>query len=461
MSIWTKILPGSVQRQIAKNWIPLGNGFSDAKLGMGEPVWLALGQENFIDKGFMYNPAVYSIVSYLTRLGAQIPWTLYKVKDAKWLNRYKGMDPTDTIRANLYEKKGLEAIESSRILDIWDRPNSLQGQSEFIEQMYGYKLVTGNTYIHGISPETGPNAGLFTELNVLPAQLIGIEYGGPMSPVSHYYWKGDPSRRIDPAVVMHSKYWNPKPLNAGGLYGLSPLTAGSRLITRNNDSLTASVKALQNMGAIGMLSKYVGAAGEKGLTPEQAEMIERKYYEKYGGAENRGRIMVTGAAVKWQQMAMSPTDLNILEQEKIDLRTMCGIYGLPSQLLGDPDNRTYNTMKEAKTAGYTQAVIPGLRSIRDEINRWWIAPWSKRDGVEYWMDLDLQAVPELQLNYKELMEWLKEAESLTINEKRAVMQYEPLDQPGTDEIWIDSNKITLSQAMEDASQVDKYLGDKL
>lgn len=456
-SMISRIVPGFVQRAILKEWLPFGGGMQDGMIGAGSPTFMKTSKEHLVHDGYAMNPLVHMIVSYITRLAAQIPWVLYEVKDEKALNVYKNMDPGDTIQARIMERKALEHISAHKILEIWKRPNELQGQSEFIEQMLGFKLITGDTYVYGRGPETGPNSGLFLEMDILPAHLIGIKYGSPMEPVANYYWLGDPNKRIPPEMVMHAKYWNPQPLSHGGLYGLSPLQAASRVVTRNNDSLTASVKTLQNMGAMGMLTRDPSDAEGRGLTVAQAEEVEKRYHQKYGGSKNRGKIMVTGAVLKWQQMAMSPVDLQILEQEKMDLRQLCGIYHLQSQLFNDPENKTYSNMKEATTAAYTQAVVPEMRSIRDELNRWWIQPWAERDNKKYWFDMDLQAIPELQTNIKELIEWLEKADMLTLDERRQVINYEPLETTGTDQIWIDGGKMTLEQAMMDVSNVDKYL----
>ena len=116
-----------------------------------------------------------------------------------------------------------------------------------------------------------------------------------MSPVAHYYWLGEPNKTIPKELVIHCKYWNYLPLSNGGLYGLSPLKAGSRLVTRSNNVLTASVKNLENMGAVGILSRRVGST-EKPLTVEQARMIEQKYYENYGGPEKSGK----SPDIQWQ-----------------------------------------------------------------------------------------------------------------------------------------------------------------
>ena len=459
-NFWSRVVPGFVQKQITKSWLPLGGGMSDAYMGMGAPTWMKSGKEAMISDGMHMNPDLYSVVSFITMLAGQIEWVLYEVKDEKWLRRYKNMDPTDSIMANIYEKKALEPVQAHQMLDTWKHPNEYQGQSEFMQQYLGYKLITGDTYAHGQGPISGPNVGLFIMFEALPSQLIGIKYGGPMKPVGHYYWLGDPSRTIPAEQVIHCKYANYLPVSHGGLYGLSPLKAGSRLITRSNEALTTSVRTYQNQGAAGILSRPLGAT-DKPLTVQQARQVEQKYYENYGGSKKAGRIMATGAQLQWTQLGLSPVDLGILESEKMDLRRICNLYHLQSQLFNDPENKSYNNMKEARTAAYTNAVIPEMRAIRDEFNRGWVQQWSKRDGKNYWLDMDLQAIPEMQMDYKSMMEWLNNATMLTENEKREVIDYDTLEVPGMDEVWVDGNRIPMSQAMIDPGPMDKWMDERL
>jgi phage portal protein BeeE len=168
-----------------------------------------------------------------------------------------------------------------------------------------------------------------------------------------------------------------------------------------------------------------------------------------------------GAPLQWQQMGMSPVDLQVIEQEKMDLRQICSAYGLQSQLFNDPENKVHANMKEGREMAYTQAVIPVMRSIRDELNRWWIPPFEEAAGVKLWFDMDLQAVPELQTNIKELMDWLDRAKMLTYDEQRAVINYSPLEMPGTDVLWQEGGLVTPEQGLMDISSIDKFLTDKL
>ena len=49
------------------------------------------------------------------------------------------------------------------------------------------------------------------------------------------------------------------------------------------------------------------------LTPEQATQLKEKLKEEHAGPEKVGKWVVTGAHMTWQQMGLSPVDLNILE----------------------------------------------------------------------------------------------------------------------------------------------------
>ena len=49
----------------------------------------------------------------------------------------------------LYDKNGNE-IESHELLELLKRPNPMQGQSAFFQEMEMFKQITGNSYIHTV-----------------------------------------------------------------------------------------------------------------------------------------------------------------------------------------------------------------------------------------------------------------------------------------------------------------------
>ena len=74
------------------------------------------------------------------------------------------------------------------------------------------------------------------------------------------------------------------------------------------------------------------------------------------------------------------------------------VYGVNSALFNDPDNKTYNNMKEAKKEMLTQVILPELVLLRDAFNRFFAAEM----GKDYYIDFDITIFPELQEDMKSL-----------------------------------------------------------
>lgn len=416
--------------------------------------------EEYIEKGYLYNSYVYSVINLITKAAVRVPWVLYEVKDEKALRRYKSYQPRDVTREHSqalhYRSKALEEITDDfhQIYQTWDRPNTLQGQAEFLEQVLGFKLLAGNSYVHGVGPTSGANGGQFHELWPLPAQYMQIIPGGRTEPIQGYKLQlasETESERFDVDEILHLKYWNPRFSTDGRqLYGASPIQAHSRLLQRSNDSVTASAKLLQHSGAIGILSMLDEVAKEQGV--ENANRIQEKLEEKYGGAYNYGKWVVTAADVKWTSMGLNAVDLQILEMEKADLRHICNIYGVQSQLLNDPENKTYNNQQDARKALMLNVVLPELNMLRDELNRWWIPGF----GEHLYFDYDIQAIPELQEDLDKLVDHLTSAWWVTGNEKRSAMGYDESDDPLMDQFLIPAGLMPMNTQL-DFDEAEKRL----
>ncbi len=92
---------------------------------------------------------------------------------------------------------------------------------------------------------------------------------------------------------------------------------------------------------------------------------------------------------------MSPVELDIIESEKWDMKALCNIYGVPSQLLNDADNKTYNNQREGEKALTVRCAIPLLVGIRDNLNRKLHSDWGYR-GSDIYVDFDPTVYSELE-----------------------------------------------------------------
>ncbi len=414
------------------------------------PVYMPDNIESYINEGFLFNPSVYSIVSFIAQKAGAIPWAVYEVKNDKALHLYKSAShDLPQFKKSMIRTKALIEIKEHELSQLFTSPNIIQAWPEFIEQVVGFKLVTGNSYVHCIGPTNGINAGMIKELWTLPSQLMTIVAGNSMEPVKQYELRGDRTVVIPTEQVIHLKYWTPNYINGQFLYGISPIQAGRRVVTKSNASYDSSVSSFQNMGAMGFISAGDGSKDTDPLTEEQAEMIEKRLAKKTG-PNNRGKMLVTSANIKWQQMGMSPVDLNIIESDKMDLRTICNLFHVPSELFNDASNKTYSNTKEAGSAVYTNAVMPALIQFRDALNQF----VSKRYEDKIYLDFDTSMISELQDDLNQMTTALQGAWWITPNEKRDMMSF-GVDEanPLMDEYFVPSGLMPLSVVTDTPSDV--------
>lgn len=384
----------------------------------GQLATLPQNDNSYINDGYFMNDHVYSVIRLLTRAASTIPIYLYRVVDKKALRRYKNLQNSenpDMLKLNFYKTKALEQIEDHPILKTLEQPNPLQAQAEFTENVLGYKYLLGNSYIMGIGPDNGKNKGTYKEMYVLPSQDVNIKIGEGFEPIEAYVLnKGTTKIEIPPEQICHLKTWSPDYSGAGThLYGVSPIRAGRNKIKIGNDGTSTMIKMLQNMGMFGMFVLKNNAGIDFG--EDQARLLERLFAKKQRA---KGSTMFTGADFEWQNAGMSPVDLAILESNKASLRDICNLFSLSSQLLNDPDNKTYNNMKEAKKAMWTMAVLPDFNAYVGELNRWLVAPYNTLTNEVLTLDYDVKAIPELQEDMGKLVEYVEKMYWATIDEQR-------------------------------------------
>lgn len=392
--------------------------------------------ESYVRDGYLFNPLVYSIVSFIAQKAGSIPWGVYDIKNDKALRSYKSAN-TVNLNTKIVKTKALVANPDHELNAVFLKPNALQGWAEFMEQLIGFKLITGNSYIQAIGPTSGVNTGLVKELWIIPSQIIRPIAGDRMQPVRGYKYL-DSNDAIPPEQIIHLKYWTPEYFNGQNLIGLSPIRAARRLVTKSNASFDSMTASLQNQGIIGVLTPKEGT---EELTEEQQDMLERRFARKTG-SKNSGRTLISNTPLTWQQIGMSPVDLNIIESDRMDLRTLCNVFHVPSELFNDAANKTYSNTKEAGSAVYTNAVLPALNQFRDAFNKF-IA--GKYPGI--YVDYDASMVSELQDDLAMMTSALSGAWWITPNERRDIMNF-PADEanPQLDDYWVPAGLMPMSQS---------------
>jgi len=383
-------------------------------------VWNPENDDTYINKGYRFNSTIYSIVNLITKTASTIPFMVYEVKNENELKRYKSMtsgnfNSNAMLQSKILQKKALVEIEDTELHELLNRPNPAQSYNAWLQEVVAFGKLTGNRYIYGISPESGPNQNKYSELYVLPSQSVEINSGGIFDPIKYYTLDYNGEYKIEAEDVCHIKDFNPYYDGTGShLYGMSPLKAGLRSLDANNEALTTGVRYLQNQTARGVLM-----SDEGDLNEVQARQLKDKFRQQYQGANNAGDVIITPKKLSWVNFGLNASDLSLIEQYNASIKDLCNIYNVPVQLLNNTDSSTYNNMNEAKKSLYVNSVIPELNKIKDELNRWLTPQY----GDKLYIDFDYTNIPELQEEMDKVVNQMTQAWWLTPNEKRAAMSY--------------------------------------
>lgn len=424
-----------------------GRPFATYNIINGQWVGIDDNKSSYITNGYTINDQLYSIVNLILDKIRIPEWGTYKVVDESSLKSYSGLlrrknlSADDFKKALQYRKKALEPVESGKLTELLKWPNEYESFQDLLTSLIGYKLLTGDYYQWTEVLDGGANMGKPFAFHSLPSPEVTIIADRSKFPITEagYAINVIGLTMLEKDNILHGKYWNPEwDVNGSHLYGLSPIKAALKKLTRNNSALKASGAMYQNQGVKGVLyvddPRVLQAGASATDTQKQANAIKELLTREWTGEDNFGKIGTSGYKMGWQEIGMSPVDLNIIESEKWDYVGLCNIYGVPPELLGLV-SKTYNNIKEAETALTSRCAMPQLVSYRDNLNRW-LSTNGGYKGTNIVVDFDQTCFTELQEDVKEKSTWVNQLKGLSPNEQRNLLGLERIEDELFDEPWI-------------------------
>lgn len=355
-----------------------------------QPLWTPRQYDTLAEEGYQKNIIVYRCVTLIARGVAGVPWQLYK---------------------------GKTRLETHPLLTLLQNPNPQQSLPCFMEALTSYLLLAGNVYIEAIAPEKEP-----LELYLLRPDRVRVIPGKSGVPAQYEYsLRGQTvTLPVDPlhghSSLLHIKNFNP--LN--DWYGMSPVEAAAHAIDQHNAVAGHNLALLQNGGRpTGALQ--LRTSGDL-LTDEQRQELRNEIQNVLEGARNSGRILILEGNFEWQEMGLSPKDLDFIEGKYLSAREIAQVYGIPPMLVGVPGDATFSNYKEARYHLWEDTILPYLEMIKGELNQW----LTRFFGNDLNLTYDVEAIPALAPKRDVLWEKIEKASFLTINEKRALIGYPPI-----------------------------------
>lgn len=408
---------------------------------------------SYIINGYTANDIIFSIVNLIAEKVRVAPWEIYKVEDESSLKKYKALmsrkelSGDDYKQALHYRSKALVEYHDPKLEALIDYPNDYCTFQDLVADSSVFKMICGGRMIYADLLNAGANTGKPQTLSILPYNLMTIlakkEFPSILISEEGYRLDDWGVTTIPKEAVLHDKYFNPNYDTMGShLFGLAPMKAALLLMDKSNSANKTEAAQFQNQGP-----KKIVFMDDARFTPEQgnsqAQQIKKILQGKeYGGPDSAGKLATSGYKVGVADVGLSPVDLGIIESEKWTLRRFCNVFGgVPSQLLNDPENKSYNNQKEGEKALTTRGAIPLLNSFREHFNRKLGTDWGYKDKGLF-LDYDSTVYTELQDDLKEKWTWVREL-PVSWKYKLELMGLDSEDQEVSDEVMIPSGFVPI------------------
>jgi len=385
----------------------------------GRPALLPRRFDAFAEEGYRKNVVVHRAVNEVARGAAAVPWLLYRQDGARLR---QGLLPSLELRRTSRRGEALEELGAHPLLKLLERPNPGMARAAFLEAVIGYLQIAGNAYVEAVAaPDGAP-----LELWPLRPDRMQVVKGQNGLPAGYIYKVGGVERRWDAdplsgrSAILHLRAFNP----LDDWYGLSPIEAAAYGIDQHNEAGKWNTALLQN-GARPSGALLYEPAGGGNLDDTQFARIKSEIEEQYSGARNAGRPLLLEGGLKWQELSLSPREMDFLAAKHTAARDIALAFGVPPQLLGIPGDNTYANYQEARLALWEETIVPLLCHLRDAFNAW-LVPWF---GEGLALDVDLDEVPALTARREKKWDMLLRAYRrglLTRDEAREALGYAAL-----------------------------------
>jgi HK97 family phage portal protein len=401
--------------------------------------------KTYIDKGYNLNSVVYSVIQQMSVKSASVPYYITDDKNIK-----TGILRQLEIKASNSNKNYKEMPLKS--------PNPNQNWTEFLTLYKTFLRTTGNVYIYVVSPSEGNNAGVPLAMYLLPSHQMNIVLKNNANllidedPIDYYTLiDGSVYADFKGKDVIHIAFANPNfDRNGQHLYGQSPLRAALQNIQSSNVATEQNIHTLNNAGAYG----FIHGKGTA-LTKDQADELKGRLLEMDASPERLGRIAGASSEIGFTRLSLTTDELKPFEFLKYAQKEICNCLGWSDKLLNNDDGAKYDNIKEIRKQLVADNIHPDLMLLEDAFNNYILPRFKGYENSKIVFDVD--ALPEMQADIKQLVEWLSIALNdgiVTRNEYREYLGWERISNSEMDAITVGLGVTTLEDAMLGTMDID-------
>lgn len=236
--------------------------------------------------------------------------------------------------------------ESAAFSPVLRKPNSFQNRIQFWEHWMLSKLSRGNTYALKVRDRSQIVRALYV-LDPTRVQPLVSDDGQVF-----YQLQADNLSGITEAVIVPAREIIHDRMNClfHPLVGISPIYANALAATQGMRIQNNSARFFGNNSNPGGILTAPGR-----IDTATAERLKAHWEENFGG-ENFGRVAVLGDGLKFEKMAMTAVEGQMIEQLKWTAEVVCSTFHVPPYKIGIGQMPTYNNIQALNVEYYSQCL---------------------------------------------------------------------------------------------------------
>jgi len=321
------------------------------------------------------------------------------------------------------KKNGRELARDSTLWNLFhESPNARMTPIEFWIAMLLNLLFRGNGYARIDRSGNGEAYALWP----MPSDQVEMDVLDDGS-VLYYYRIGN-----DVAVLAEENVFHIKEMG-NGTTGLSRLDYMRATTTEISNSQSAATKLFTNGGKpTGVLMV------DEVLTDKQRKQVRANFAEMAEG--NKARLFVIEADMKYQQITMTPEDIQLLETRRYGVEEIGRWFGVPGELMNSSNVAKYGKIEDLVAVFHKFTIRPALVCLEQALRK---RVLTSSQRVRYTAEFNLDAL--LRASLKDRMEIYAKATQngiKTRNECRKKENDPPIQ--GGDELTVQTNLVPIS-----------------
>lgn len=343
------------------------------------------------------------------------------------------------------DKATQEIIRDHPVLDLLNSPNMNEQRTKesLMSQLAIWRVMEGDAYLE----IPGPIGKEPLELFIFKPQNMDVQSNGTGFAETYRFQSNTQSRTFKREIVsgriiglgedgelLHIKNFNPRAssMQLTGMSEVMPLFFEvNQYLESSNHNLSLLRNGARPSGALTLNSASSGLPAQ--LTEEQFSRMKREMEDCYQSSNNSGRPMVLEGGLSWQEMGLSPKDMDFFNLKREAEQQIYKGLGVPIQLKMDVGT-TFNNKSEARLEFYENRVIPLANELLSSMTSLLMPRFSQSDDLILAVDTD--NVDALAIKRQARTESISANTVMTLNEKRTALNLEDID--GGDQVFTQS-----------------------